>query len=97
MLFFVEAHKWGGAPSCGSVLDRLGHTVLYEVKPEDSNAQDRGEAALSKAGATRDDAAGEAYDKSRSFGAWVSGRTDSRSARCGREQRPAPVNSGRQK
>jgi N6-L-threonylcarbamoyladenine synthase len=41
-----------------------GHTVLYEVKPEDSNAQDgSGLLRYRKLGQTRDDAAGEAYDK----------------------------------
>src|SRR5438445_958940 len=41
-----------------------GHTVLYEVKPEDSNVQDAGaRLGYGKIGETRDDAAGEAYDK----------------------------------
>src|SRR6266567_3784421 len=41
-----------------------GHTVLYEVKPGDSNAQDAGaKLVYRKLGQTRDDAAGEAYDK----------------------------------
>src|SRR5207245_6053680 len=41
-----------------------GHTVLYVVKKEDSNAQDTGaRLRYRKMGQTRDDAAGEAYDK----------------------------------
>src|SRR6267154_317818 len=41
-----------------------GHTVLYEVKHEDSSAQDASAKLLyRKLGQTRDDAAGEAYDK----------------------------------
>jgi len=41
-----------------------GHTVLYEVTPEDSNLQDAGaRLRYRKIGQTRDDAAGEAYDK----------------------------------
>ena len=63
---FLEAHKVGRAPKLPAVclIVSGGHTVLYEVKPEDSNAQDAGAKLLyRKLGQTRDDAAGEAYDK----------------------------------
>jgi N6-L-threonylcarbamoyladenine synthase len=63
---FLEAHKAGRAPKLPAVclIVSGGHTVLYEVKPEDVNAQDAGAKLLyRKLGQTRDDAAGEAYDK----------------------------------
>jgi N6-L-threonylcarbamoyladenine synthase len=63
---FLEAHKVGRAPKLPAVclIVSGGHTVLYEVKPEDSSAQDAGAKLLyRKLGQTRDDAAGEAYDK----------------------------------
>jgi len=63
---FLEAHKAGRAAKLPAVclIVSGGHTVLYEVKPEDPSAQEAG-AKLSyrKLGQTRDDAAGEAYDK----------------------------------
>src|SRR5881296_196242 len=63
---FLEAHKAGRAARFPAVclIVSGGHTVLYEVKPEDPNVQEAG-AKLSyrKLGQTRDDAAGEAYDK----------------------------------
>jgi N6-L-threonylcarbamoyladenine synthase len=63
---FLEAHKAGRAPKLPAVclIVSGGHTVLYEVKTEDSAAPDA--SALMhyrKLGQTRDDAAGEAYDK----------------------------------
>jgi N6-L-threonylcarbamoyladenine synthase len=63
---FLEAHKAGRVPKVPAVclIVSGGHTVLYEVKPEDSGAQDAGAKLLyRKLGQTRDDAAGEAYDK----------------------------------
>lgn len=63
---FLEAHKAGRAPKLPAVclIVSGGHTVLYEVKPEDSNVQDAsGLLRYRKIGQTRDDAAGEAYDK----------------------------------
>jgi len=63
---FLEAHKAGRALKLPAVclIVSGGHTVLYEVKPEDSNAQDAGAKLFyRKLGQTRDDAAGEAYDK----------------------------------
>ena len=63
---FLEAHKAGHTPKLPTVclIVSGGHTVLYEVKTEDCSALDS--SALMryrKLGQTRDDAAGEAYDK----------------------------------
>jgi N6-L-threonylcarbamoyladenine synthase len=63
---FLEAHKAGRTAKLPAVclIVSGGHTVLYEVKPEDSNVQDASAKLLyRKLGQTRDDAAGEAYDK----------------------------------
>jgi N6-L-threonylcarbamoyladenine synthase len=63
---FLEAHKAGRTAKLPAVclIVSGGHTVLYEVKPEDSNVQDASARLLyRKLGQTRDDAAGEAYDK----------------------------------
>lgn len=63
---FLEAYKAGRAPKLPAVclIVSGGHTVLYEVKAEDLNAQDAGaRLRFRKIGQTRDDAAGEAYDK----------------------------------
>jgi N6-L-threonylcarbamoyladenine synthase len=63
---FLEAHKAGRTAKLPTVCVIVsgGHTVLYEVKPEDSNVQDASARLLyRKLGQTRDDAAGEAYDK----------------------------------
>jgi N6-L-threonylcarbamoyladenine synthase len=63
---FLEAHKAGIAPALPAVclIVSGGHTVLYEVR---SNDGANGDAAslwsYRKIGQTRDDAAGEAYDK----------------------------------
>ena len=58
---FLEAHKTGRAPKLPAVclIVSGGHTVLYEV------TQDEGSELFvyKKLGQTRDDAAGEAYDK----------------------------------
>ena len=63
---FLEAHKAGRTARLPAVclIVSGGHTVLYEVKTEGANAQEAG-AKLNyrKLGQTRDDAAGEAYDK----------------------------------
>ena len=58
---FLEAHKSGREPTLPAVclIVSGGHTVLYEVKPDGS----RGTFDYRKIGQTRDDAAGEAYDK----------------------------------
>src|SRR5271165_3941797 len=63
---FLEAHKTNRTPKLPAVclIVSGGHTVLYEVKPQDSIAHDS-DARLHyrKIAQTRDDAAGEAYDK----------------------------------
>src|SRR6266566_4056082 len=63
---FLEAHKAGHEAKLPAVclIVSGGHTVLYEVKPEDPNVQEaRAKLSYRKLGQTRDDAAGEAYDK----------------------------------
>jgi N6-L-threonylcarbamoyladenine synthase len=57
---FLEAHKAGRTPHLPAVclIVSGGHTVLYEVHPGDGDALQ-----YRKLGQTRDDAAGEAYDK----------------------------------
>jgi len=63
---FLEAHKTGRVAKLPAVclIVSGGHTVLYEVSPEDANVQDAGARLhYRKIGQTRDDAAGEAYDK----------------------------------
>jgi N6-L-threonylcarbamoyladenine synthase len=68
---FLEAHKARRRAKLPAVclIVSGGHTVLYEVKPGDSNGgspdQRHGPGLLTyrKIGQTRDDAAGEAYDK----------------------------------
>jgi len=62
----LEAHKAGRVPKLPAVclIVSGGHTVLYEVKPDGSHAlEDGGLLHYRKIGQTRDDAAGEAYDK----------------------------------
>src|SRR5262249_12563928 len=58
---FLEAYKRGKTPRLPSVclIVSGGHTVLYEVAAGD----DTGVFRYRKLGQTRDDAAGEAYDK----------------------------------
>jgi N6-L-threonylcarbamoyladenine synthase len=58
---FLEAHQSGIEPKLPAVclIVSGGHTVLYEVKP----GEGKEEFAYRKIGQTRDDAAGEAYDK----------------------------------
>jgi N6-L-threonylcarbamoyladenine synthase len=58
---FLEAHKAGKTPRLPAVclIVSGGHTVLYEVAPHKSNET----FVYKKIGQTRDDAAGEAYDK----------------------------------
>jgi tRNA N6-adenosine threonylcarbamoyltransferase len=63
---FLEAHKAGRSPRLPAVclIVSGGHTVLYEVKAEEPGSQDTtGKLHYKKIGQTRDDAAGEAYDK----------------------------------
>src|SRR3981189_3195985 len=63
---FLEAHKAGRAAKLPAVclIVSGGHTVLYEVKAGDSGVPDASaRLRYRKIGQTRDDAAGEAYDK----------------------------------
>ncbi len=63
---FLEAHKSGTSPPLPAVclIVSGGHTVLYEVQPKDSFRTGAGGLwSYRKIGQTRDDAAGEAYDK----------------------------------
>ena len=63
---FLEAHKAGRVAELPAVclIVSGGHTVLYEVMAENSNVRDLGGLLhYRKIGQTRDDAAGEAYDK----------------------------------
>ncbi len=63
---FLEAHKTGREVKLPAVclIVSGGHTVLYEVKANGSGELDSpGVLSYRKIGQTRDDAAGEAYDK----------------------------------
>jgi len=60
---FLEAHIAGREPKLPAVCLVVsgGHTILYHVKSEGSNGAHR--FSYARIGGTRDDAAGEAYDK----------------------------------
>jgi N6-L-threonylcarbamoyladenine synthase len=60
---FLEAHQYGDLPKLPAVclIVSGGHTVLYEVEVMESSPS--GAFVYRKLGQTRDDAAGEAYDK----------------------------------
>jgi N6-L-threonylcarbamoyladenine synthase len=67
---FLEAYQAGESPSLPAIclIVSGGHTVLYQVKTSDTRNADPRESAgqtlvYRKLGGTRDDAAGEAYDK----------------------------------
>jgi N6-L-threonylcarbamoyladenine synthase len=67
---FLEAHLEGKSPELPAVclIVSGGHTLLYHVQPAALNAEGNGDAAshgftFRRLGGTRDDAAGEAYDK----------------------------------
>jgi len=63
---FLEAHKAGISLVLPAVclIVSGGHTVLYEVKPKEAARTDAGALwSYRRIGQTRDDAAGEAYDK----------------------------------
>lgn len=63
---FLEAHKAGVVPKLPAVclIVSGGHTVLYEVCAKDAARSDAGALwSYRRIGQTRDDAAGEAYDK----------------------------------
>ena len=95
---FLEAHKNGKAPELPAVclIVSGGHTVLYEVKQQTSPANGAAPFAYRKLGQTRDDAAGEAYDKvAKLLGLGYPGGPilDRLAAAAGNA--PAPVNFGR--
>jgi len=60
---FLEAHAAGRRPELPAVclIVSGGHTILYDVRSAATNGADR--FAYARIGGTRDDAAGEAYDK----------------------------------
>jgi N6-L-threonylcarbamoyladenine synthase len=60
---FLEAHAAGREPRLPAVclIVSGGHTILYNVKREHGNGS--GQFSYARIGGTRDDAAGEAYDK----------------------------------
>jgi len=63
---FLEAYQSGTEPQLPAVclIVSGGHTVLYEMRTDDSlGGNGRGALHYRKLGQTRDDAAGEAYDK----------------------------------
>jgi N6-L-threonylcarbamoyladenine synthase len=63
---FLEAHRQGLVPELPAVclIVSGGHTVLYEVRAEQgTRAEAAAQLRFRKLGQTRDDAAGEAYDK----------------------------------
>src|SRR5215475_9188900 len=62
---FLEAHKSGKTPALPAVclIVSGGHTVLYEVTPEQDTRDASEKLHYRRIGQTRDDAAGEAYDK----------------------------------
>jgi N6-L-threonylcarbamoyladenine synthase len=67
---FLEAHIGGKAPELPAIclIVSGGHTLLYHVQSAAPNAEGNGDAAargfeFRRLGGTRDDAAGEAYDK----------------------------------
>lgn len=63
---FLEAHKSAIAPALPAVclIVSGGHTVLYEIQFKNMQSVDAGSLwSYRKIGQTRDDAAGEAYDK----------------------------------
>src|SRR5438876_9888214 len=63
---FLEAHKAGRCAKLPAVclIVSGGHTVLYEVKAEDSGVLDASaRLQYRKMGQTRDDAAGEVYEE----------------------------------
>jgi N6-L-threonylcarbamoyladenine synthase len=63
---FLEAHLQGRAPKLPAIclIVSGGHTLLYHVESAAANGDDRAHGfRYRKLGGTRDDAAGEAYDK----------------------------------
>jgi N6-L-threonylcarbamoyladenine synthase len=95
---FLEAHRAGIEPQLPAVclIVSGGHTVLYEIQLQNAqNSKDGALWAYRKIGQTRDDAAGEAYDKvSKLLGLGYPGGPilDRLSAAAGNT--PAPVKFG---
>jgi N6-L-threonylcarbamoyladenine synthase len=95
---FLEAHKSAIAPALPAVclIVSGGHTVLYEIRFKNIQSVDVGSLwSYRKIGQTRDDAAGEAYDKvSKLLGLGYPGGPilDRLAAAAGNE--PAPVKFG---
>jgi N6-L-threonylcarbamoyladenine synthase len=95
---FLEAHKSAIAPALPAVclIVSGGHTVLYEIQFKNIQSVDVGSLwSYRKIGQTRDDAAGEAYDKvSKLLGLGYPGGPilDRLAAAAGNE--PAPVKFG---
>ncbi len=92
---FLEAHKFGKAPKLPAVclIVSGGHTVLYEVTPDAANTETF---HYRKLGQTRDDAAGEAYDKVAKLLAlgYPGGPILDRLAAAAADATPAPVKFG---
>ena len=61
----LEAHIGGKSPELPAVclIVSGGHTILYHVKTENAASKGASRFAYARIGGTRDDAAGEAYDK----------------------------------
>jgi len=95
---FLEAHKSSAVPELPAIclIVSGGHTVLYEVRAEEgTHAEAAAQLRYRKIGQTRDDAAGEAYDKvSKLLGLGYPGGPilDRLAAAAGSE--PAPVKFG---
>src|SRR5215468_7178594 len=95
---FLEAHKAGEVPELPAVclIVSGGHTVLYEVRTDQGTlAEAAAQLHYRKLGQTRDDAAGEAYDKvSKLLGlGYPGGPILDRLAAAG-DRAPAPVKFG---
>jgi N6-L-threonylcarbamoyladenine synthase len=92
---FLEAHRSGISPTVPAVclIVSGGHTVLYEVRLQDpSSPQDGPQWVYRKMGQTRDDAAGEAYDKvSKLLGLGYPGGPILDRLAAAAENAPAPV------
>ncbi len=95
---FLEAHKAGLAPELPAVglIVSGGHTVLYEVQTKDVSRSDAGALwSYRRIGQTRDDAAGEAYDKvSKLLGLGYPGGPILDRLAAAADRAPAPVKFG---
>src|SRR5881296_2377637 len=95
---FLEAHKSAIAPALPAVclIVSGGHTVLYEIQFKNMQSADAGSLwSYRKIGQTRDDAAGEAYDKvSKLLGLGYPGGPILDRLAAVRNDAPAPVKFG---